>query len=79
MNTKDFITSYLAKRKEFHKYNIYKVKVNQSWIYYVMLNNSLISLIKIFKLSIIIKRFTYLKDVRLTKIGREIRWMQALR
>lgn len=27
---KDFIHDYLNKRKEFHKYNIYNVKVNQA-------------------------------------------------
>ena len=29
-NIKEFLNSYIEKRKEFHKYNIYKVKVNQS-------------------------------------------------
>ena len=30
MDTKAFIEQYMAKRREFHKYQILKVKVNQS-------------------------------------------------
>lgn len=29
-NMKEFLNNYIQKRKEFHKYNIFKVKVSQS-------------------------------------------------